>query len=75
MKKLIVGIVVGVLISVPVSVAASQFNETPWAKSIYKFDKQEQTVHVFDDADNKCYIATGRWLSHTQSTAISCVKK
>ena len=63
--------------------AYANFIEAPLTKNIYNVSapsKNEgggasrQSVSVFDDADNKCYVVTTRVQSGTD-VAISCVRR
>lgn len=84
MKKIVLGILIGALVTAPVSAFAYDIgNNTKWSKPIYRFDRgcpdntTETTgescghVDVFDDQNNKCYIA----YSDKKDVSISCVKK
>lgn len=65
------------------AIAYANFIEDPWTKNIYNVSdpsknesggESRQSVSVFDDADNKCYVVTTRAQSGTD-VAISCVRR
>lgn len=79
MKKYLIGFVVGAVLFVPCTAfaAISSWDFLPWTKSIYRISdfNQSPSVSVFDDGDNKCYVASSREFSgDTAPLAISCVK-
>lgn len=76
MKKVILGIVIGLLFT-PLTVLAVVNEQAPWAKSIINIPGESNVVNVFDDQDNKCYVARGgNWNgSSSSNVAISCVKR
>lgn len=83
MNQLILGTTIGVAAGLLLgggSVYAAQYvYELPWTKNIYNIsrdDKTEGGVSVFDDGDNKCYVARVGELGYSGSSlAISCVKR
>lgn len=76
MKKLILGFLAGIIIATPVSVVAARVIEFPYTNTIYNISPGKNTISVFDDADNKCYLATSELAGYSGGslTAISCVK-
>lgn len=61
---------------------ARAYRNMPYTNNIYNVSHTEGnsfavTVSVFDDKDNKCYVARGDadLTSNPDSVAISCVKK
>lgn len=83
MKQLILGATIGVVAGLLLgggSVYAAQYvYELPWTKNIYNISRYDVTdggVSVFDDGDNKCYVARVGGLGKIGSSlAISCVKR
>lgn len=79
MKKFLVGLLLGVGISISATVAANPYG-LPWTNHIYNIPNANEghsTVSVFDDADNKCYIAQGysTGVAVHMPVSISCVKR
>lgn len=82
MKKIILGFAVGLLIAFPASTIAANY-ELPWTKNIYNISDQDKGKHsgsvsVFDDGDNKCYVARatgGSSQGGPDSISISCVRE
>jgi hypothetical protein len=74
MSKILIGILAGVIMTVPVTALAASNH----AKKIMHFDTENGSVSVFDDAGNKCYVASrdksfaNQWGS--ASVSISCVR-
>lgn len=87
MKQILLGLIIGVAVALPVGAIAEQLDvsTTKWTKQIYRFnrgceDNSSGTVgetcgkvDVFDDQDNKCYVAYST--VEAKSVAISCVKR
>ncbi len=75
MKKIIIGVLIGVALSIPAAAFALK-----GVNSIYDMGSQpDNSVSVFDDAGNKCYVAKGR-VTESRAFAgygysISCVGK
>ena len=77
MKKFALGLIVGLILFIPVTaLAEGNFAPTPWTNVIYRISGSHQApqVSVFDDEDNKCYVATPDYTRDTKPS-ISCVKK
>lgn len=78
MKKFLLGILVGAAIFVPSSVIAARSIEAepPMANAFMNIPYEENSVSVFDDQDNKCYIVRGGYRNGTEARTvdISCVK-
>lgn len=60
-----------VLVSFTAGAVASQ--NLPFANKIYQTESAE--IWVFDDQDNKCYVADRTAPSLNSSSSISCVKR
>lgn len=78
MKKFLIGLITGAILLVPVTVVAQRYTALPYPNLIYNIDHRTNAIHVFDDADNKCYVVTidGRpnhW--GDENASISCVKR
>lgn len=75
MKKLLLGILIGIVLFIPATVLAKEIYETN-AKPLIHVGTNESKhgvwVHVFDDGDNKCYVAVD---GNEINPAISCVKR
>ena len=77
MKKFISGILFGAILFAPVGVLAYQeVTRPPYTNVIYQYahDDNDSLVSVFDDGDNKCYIAVPPYVRDSKPS-ISCVKK
>lgn len=77
MKKLILGIVIGLILGGGVALANHEAHRLRLPKPIYRFSCQDNHsacsyVEVFDDLNNKCYIAHS---PHDNHVSISCVKR
>jgi hypothetical protein len=79
--KLILGIVIGAILFIPATALASEWmwEGTKRPKPIYSLHNSGSSigfVQVFDDQDNKCYVAS---LDNKEiagdSVSISCVKR
>lgn len=68
----------GVLVTLPATAMAGQYMGLPWTNNIYRLSSSESgadTVSVFDDGGNKCYVLNPGYGSAGRSQAISCVKE
>lgn len=79
MKKFILGLLSGAILFTPVSAYAWAQGKA-YTNTIYNLSDEVDTVSVFDDADNKCYVVQGRVTESVYKTpgygyAISCLKK
>ncbi len=77
MKKFLGGVMLGALLVVPVGAFAAQYTQLPWTANIYKISSPEgaiDTVSVFDDAGNKCYVINSG-VNPNAGRTISCVKE
>jgi hypothetical protein len=77
-KKILLGVLIGVVatLSSTATYAISRTVELPWTNVIYNMSKEDEAISVFDDGDNKCYVARfdGQG-SYGVSVAMSCVKQ
>jgi hypothetical protein len=80
MKNILIGIIVGAILFIPATAVAWSNKPIPFTNTIYNISDEVDTVSVFDDEDNKCYIVQGRATESVYKTpgytyAISCVKR
>lgn len=75
MKKFVIGFLTGLILCVPIG-AYGATKVLPDANEIYQFNKGSSVVEVFDDADNKCYLAYYTDDTNNQNPpSISCTKR
>lgn len=74
MINFIRGLIVATIVTVPVGVLAERVIQTPATNPIYDISR-DASVSVFDDQDNKCYVATLYTGTGGISVAISCLKR
>jgi hypothetical protein len=69
----------GAILFVPATAVAQKYSKVaiPFTNVIYNISSEEDTISVFDDGDNKCYLATARISGYSDGnlTSISCVKR
>ena len=70
MKHYILGLITAAIVLIPAGTYAA-IQGLPDANVIYQYDLGGGRVEVFDDQDNKCYIAHYHYSS---DVSISCVK-
>lgn len=71
MKKILFGLAIGLLIALPAGVIAHDQINKPNVIYLLPRDRayNDETISVFDDAGNKCYVIHSR-----HGNAISCVR-
>lgn len=75
MKRLILGILIGLVVALPSGAFAySEANRPKSPNIIYEIDDESIRIGVFDDADNKCYVAYENRTADS-APAISCIKR
>lgn len=83
MKRFILGVIFGAILFVPIG--AKAWSRQQMSQPIYgvgcmqtTYEEEQKgcdfTVSVFDDSDNKCYVAINSSASYYNSPAISCLK-
>jgi hypothetical protein len=73
MKKFIVGLILGGLLAMPIAVFADHEGHLGQTNHIYDVGDGGIGVAVFDDQDNKCYVAYEH-RPNDSMPSISCVK-
>lgn len=74
MKKFILGLILGAIVFVPITAIAGVVHTPDHANREVYLIGDTTSVDIFDDQNNKCYVAYTNTSSNDENVAISCVR-